>query len=584
MRRDGKFVNRWTGACRAVAILSALATSGSIEARAESRPATTPATARPAIVAAANPLAAEAGLAMLRRGGSAVDAMVAVQLALGVVEPQSSGIGGGALLLYWDETARHLRAFDGLARAPAKVTAGLMVDEAGETLSEPDRRRVGRSGRSVGAPGTMKLMWELHRTAGRLPWAELFAPAIDLAEGGFPLPPYLRRAITGSSFAPEAAAARVLFLDGMGQPPAPGTRMRNPDLAATLRLLAAAGVAPLYGGVLGRQIVEAVKTGPLPGHLTIDDLASYRMAEREPVCGWFRGRRVCAMPPPSFGGIAVLQILGMVDRKTNGPVGFDSLRTMHIYAEATRLAAIDRLAWVGDPDHVAVPSVALVSTGYVDGRAELIEEDRRLEAALPGAPDGLSADGADTFCTPPPTSTSQVAIADAAGNAISLTTTINLNFGSHVVAAGFPLNNVATNFARAPKPAMRSPNAMAPGKRPVTSMAPVIAFDASGQVEIVGGSAGGGEIVGYVAQSLLEMMANDRTPQEALAAPHVVVMCDQVGLEKGTDVAELRSAMEAIGHNVAARNLPSGLQFIRRVEGGWIGGADPRRDGAALGR
>ncbi len=552
-------------------------------AAAQPKPAPAPNGPPRQMVATAHSLATEAGLATLRRGGNAVDAMVAVQLVLGVVEPQSSGIGGGSLLLYWDAAARKLTSVDGLSRAPGSVDTGLAVDESGKPLSDAERRAVARSGRAIGVPGTMRLLHDVHRGRGKLAWDVLFQPAIAVAREGFAMPPYLFRTLTQATFASDATAVPASFFGTDRKPLPVGTVIRNPALADTLERLAREGVAPLYEGDIGAAIVAAATAGPLPGRMTAADLAGYRTVERAPVCAPFRDRTVCAMPPPSFGGVGVLQVLGMVARHANGPVAFDQPRSVHVYVEAMRLASADRLGWIGDPNHVDVPTAGLVDARYLGDRAGLIRYDARIVRASPGHPDDRHADKVDLACTPPPPSTSQVAIVDRDGNALSLTTTLNLNFGSHATAAGFGLNNVMTNFARAPRGGLTSPNAMAGDRRPVTSMAPTIVLGRDGRPEIVGGSAGGGEIVGYIAQSLLDMLANGRTPQQAIDTPHVAVMCDQVGLEKGTAAAALKPALEALGHGVVERPLNSRLQFLRRSGNGWIGGADARRDGVVGG-
>ena len=531
-----------------------------------------------AIVATANPLATRAALSMLARGGSAVDAAVAAQMVLGLVEPQSSGIGGGALAMFWDARTRQLGSWDGLAAAPARTTAGLNVDIDGTRL---DADAVRRGGRSVGVPGALALFATLHERHGKLPWAALFEPAITLADNGFAMPRYLHTVLSLPNAATEHPQMRSLYFDAAGQVLPLGTMLRNPDYAGTLRAIAALGHQGWLRAGGARDFVAAAQGGAKPSLVTEADVLNYRVAPREPLCAPFQRVRVCAMGPASFGGVAVLQMLQMLER-TPGTMNFDDAAFMHRYVEAGRLAQADRQRYVGDPGHVDVPTAALLASDYLGRRAALIDPARALPEVRAGdvrdaraSQAGVEAEHAAT--------TSQMAIVDSAGNALSITTTINLNFGSRLMAGGYVLNNAMTNFVDPAPAGQQRANQMAPGKRAVSSMAPTIVFDTDGEPLLVGGSAGGGQIVDYIAQSLIEMLALERSPAQALARGHVsTAISGRVQLEQGSQAAALAPALRALGHRVEVVEMKSGLAFVKRTPQGWVGAADPRRDGVAL--
>jgi gamma-glutamyltranspeptidase/glutathione hydrolase len=532
------------------------------------------------IAVTAHPLATRAALAMLEKGGSPIDAAIAAQMVLGVVEPQSSGPGGGTLVMHWDAAGRKLTSFDGLAAAPARVTASLRTDTDGKLLPSD---AVQRGGRSVGVPGTVAVLAKVHARYGKLAWRELFEPAIAIAEKGFPMPRYLH----GILSLPEAAKNHREFLSlyfaADGKPHPVGTTIRNPEYARTMRRLAIGGPAAFLNAGGAEAIVAAAQRGHRPTLMTEPDLRDYRAEERDPVCAPFLAYKVCTMAPPSFGGILVLQLLQMVEARAGGRFDFDDPGFAHLYAEAGKLAQADRRQFVGDPEFVKVPVAALVDPAYTAQRARGIDPARAATEVRPGTPvlprTAFAPDASD-----PVTTTSQIAVVDRGGNALSITTTINLNFGSRLAVDGFVLNNALTNFSAAPKPGETIANQMAPRKRPVTSMAPTIVFDRQGAPVVVGGSAGGGPIVDYIASSLIEMLANDRTPAEALSRGHLsTAVAGKVQLEAGTSAATLAPALAAKGHVVEEVRLLSGLGFLKRVPGGWIGAADPRRDGAALG-
>ena len=517
---------------------------------------------------------------MLDKGGTPADAAVAAQMVLGLVEPQSSGLGGGTFVMNWDAGSAKLTAYDGLVSAPSQVTASLRTDTDGKLLpSEPSQR----GGRTVGVPGTLAVLATLHARYGRLSWRELFEPAIELAENGFAMSPYLHGILVQPDAAKDHPDMQSLYFDAQGKALPVGATVRNPALARTLRRIATGGPSALLDGDGAQAIVESAQRGFRPTLLTAQDLREHRPAEREPVCAPFLAFRVCTMPPSSFGGIIVLQVLQMVEARAAGHFDFGDPSFVHLYAEAGQLAQADRRKYVGDPDFVKVPTAALADSAYVRARARLIDPDRAASNVQAGTPAGslaaLTPDAGD-----PQTATSQIAIVDRAGNAISVTTTINLNFGSRLMADGFVLNNALTNFSAAPKPGETIANQMAPRKRAVSSMAPTIVFDLEGRPVVVGGSAGGGPIVDYIASSLIDMLANGRTPAQALARGHVTTAAaGKVQLEKGTPAAALAPALAAMGHQVEQVPLLSGLGFLKRTPEGWIGAADPRRDGTAQG-
>lgn len=558
---------------RWLALLLALAaTACSVAPPPAAEPAAIDSQPRAAAASTAHPLATRAALRMLAAGGSAVDAAVAAQLVLGLVEPQSSGLGGGALLLVWEADQRRLRSYDGLAAAPARVTASLRTDVDGQQLP---LESVSRSGRAVGVPGLPAVLEQAHRAHGRLPWARLFEPAIELARDGFPVAPYVHGILARDPGARAHAAFRDDWFDASGQVHAVGTRLRNPAYAQTLGRLAALGVQGFWRDGGAARLVAAVRQGPHPGLMTVDDVLGYRAVEREALCAPVQVWTVCSAGPPSFGGIAVLQTLQMM-ATAPGPAfvagSLDDPGFWHRWAEVGRLVQADRRHWVGDPDHVKVPTRGLVDAGYLQRRAAAIDPLRAAPPVRHGGP-------------PLADQTSQIVVADAAGQVVTMTTTINLNFGARLRVDGYVLNNALSNFGPATERGAPAANRMAPGKRPVTSMAPVIVFDAQGRVLLAGGSAGGGPIVDYVARNLFEMLWLGRSPAQALAGGHVTTaMAPRVQLEAGTPRAALAAALRERGHEVSVDPLPSGAGFLRRVGNGWLGGADPRRDGVALGQ
>ncbi|MBI3515646.1 MAG: gamma-glutamyltransferase [Proteobacteria bacterium] len=573
---------------------AALALAPTAQAQNSARPAPEAATgwtAKAAVVAAhelvvaAHPLAAQAGADILAAGGSAADAAVAVQLMLGLVEPQSSGLGGGAFALLWDEATRKLTSLDGRETAPAGATPALFLAPDGKPASFYDAV-IG--GRAVGVPGVPRLLAALHARAGRLPWARVFEPAIRLAESGFAITSRLARLIAADKFLAGDPAARAYFFEPDGTPKRAGTVLRNPGYAAVLRALASGGADAFYAGAIAADVVAAVASEPHPGSLSASDLAAYRVIEREPVCGRYRAVTVCGMGPPSSGGVAVLQILALLERFDLAASRVGTVASAHLLAEASRLAFADRDQYLADPAFVPQPVAALLDPSYLAQRAMLISPERSLGKAVPGELPRRA--GALAPCCAPDASlelpsTSHFSIVDRAGNVVAMTTTIEDAFGARRMVRGVLLNNQLTDFSFLPerdgKPVA---NRVEPGKRPRSSVAPTIVLGADGNPMIVVGTPGGSRIIGYVAQALVAMLDWGLDAQAALELGHVVNRNGATDLEAGSAAAALKDGLEKLGHAVNLAELNSGLHAMLRRGGTWIGGADPRREGLAIGR
>ncbi len=545
---------------------------------------------RPAVFAVrhmavtAHALATDAALETLRRGGGAIDATIAAQLVLTLVEPQSSGIGGGGFLLYHDARAHRVLAYDGRETAPAAARAERFLDADGKPL--PFRDAVA-SGLSVGVPGLVPMLELAHRRHGRLPWASLFQPAIRLAEQGFPVSPRLAQLIAEDAALRDSPSARGYFFHADGTPLQAGERLRNPALAATLRALARDGARALldarHPSGLARDLVAAVRGHARPGDLAPGDLVAYRARLREPVCTPYRDWRVCGMPPPSSGGIAVAQMLALLERFP--PMAdMAAPAAVHRFAEAGRLAFADRARWLGDADFVPVPRAGLLSRAYLARRSTLIEPTESLDKAVPGHPEGAVTSPAEATAAELP-STSHLSVVDDAGNAVSLTSSIEDAFGSRILVRGFLLNNQLTDFAFQPADVAGRPaaNRVAPGKRPLSSMAPTLVFDRNGALYAVLGSPGGSRIINYVARTLLALLDAHLPPDAALALGHAGSRNGPTELEAGTAAVALAAPLHALGHEVASEDMTSGLHVIVRAPGGWLGAADPRREGVAAG-
>ncbi len=534
------------------------------------------------MVVAANPLAVDAGYEILRRGGTAVDAAITVQLVLNLVEPQSSGIGGGAFMLFHDGRRNRLYAYDGRETAPAAARSDRFLNRDGKPQSF-FAAVVG--GRSVGVPGVVALLAEAHRRHGKLPWAALFAPAIALAENGFAISPRLAMLIAAEKHFVQPRA-RAYFLLPDGRPRPAGTLLTNRALAGTLRKIAADGAKAFYRGDIAGDIVDtADRFAPNPGDLTLADLASYRVKVREPVCATYRVYRVCGLPPPA-GGITVLQILELLEPYDVEAMGAASFWSVHFMSEAGRLAYADRDAYIADPDFVAVPE-GLLDRDYLRARSRQIRVTGslgRTDAGMPpGSPSRKAASRGQPALEFP--STSQISIVDRYGNAVSMTTTIESAFGSRLMTAGgFLLNNELTDFSFTPVAGGRPvANRVEPGKRPRSAMAPTIVYDRAGGVYMIVGSPGGPAIINYVAKTLLGVLDWRLDPQAAVALPNFGSRNGPTDLEADTAVASLAPRLHAIGDETRVIEQTSGLAAIVRTKDRWIGGADPRREGTARG-
>ena len=552
--------------------------AASARAKAEGRPVV----AQDWMVVAAHPLASQAGADVLAAGGTAADAMVAVQAVLGLVEPQSSGLGGGAFLVWYDAASGQVTTLDGRETAPLAATPRLFQDASGEPLKFFEAV-VG--GRSVGTPGTPALMAQAHLRWGRSDWSGLLDPAIWLAEEGFAVSPRLATLVAGDAerlaVHPDTAA---YFLPG-GVPLAEGDTLRNPAYADTLRLFAQLGADGFYTGPVAESIVAAVQgAAGNPGVLDMVDLAIYRVKERAPVCAPYRFWQVCGMGPPSSGALAVGQILGMLQGHDLAALGPDNPESWRLIGDASRMAFADRGRYVADSDFVPVPVQGMLDPSYLQGRAILLAGDDALPEVTPGTPDFdhtlLWADG-DTLEQP---STTHVSIVDSYGNVLSMTSTIENAFGARVMAGGFLLNNELTDFSfRSHDGGVPIANRVEPGKRPRSSMAPTIVMR-DGVPVLAIGSPGGSSIIGYVAQALIAHLDWGMNVQQAVSMGHALNRFGVYDLEDGTDAAALAEPLQAMGYEVKIGAQTSGLHAIAITADGLQGGADPRREGVALGK
>ena len=557
-------------------------------------------------VAAANPLATAAGYQMLRDGGSAVDAAIAVQMVLTLVEPQSSGIGGGAFMLHFNGSA--VEAFDGRETAPAAASEGLFLEADGKTMAFYDAV-VG--GRAVGAPGTVRMLEMAHRQYGVLPWAALMAPAIDLAENGFKVSPRLHAMLKAEVHLKKDPTAAAYFYQADGTPLETGHLLRNPDLAALLRKIASQGSAAVLKGDVARAIVNKVRQHPSnPGLLSVSDLAGYQALKRAALCHDYSARgkhyRICGFPPPSSGAIAVGQILGLLNQTQAAALplenGLPSAQWLHLYTEAARLAFADRAQYLGDPDFVSSPAggwAGLLGPAYLAERAKLIAQgpnEPSMKTAKPGLPAG-----AKTVYAPMAEQaeygTSHVSIVDGKGHSVAMTSTIEDAFGARQMvqstaglAGGFLLNNQLTDFSFAPRDGDGNPiaNRVEPGKRPRSSMAPTMVFDkATDELLISAGSPGGALIIHFVSKTIYGLLNWGLTPQESIALPNFASLNGPTVLEEERFPAATLEALNARGHEVREANMTSGLQAMARTQAegqpSWLGGADPRREGLVLG-
>jgi len=531
------------------------------------------------MISAANPLAAKAGRDVLAAGGSAVDAAVAVQMVLTLVEPQSSGIGGGAFLMHYDAETGAVTSYDGRETAPRSARPTMFLRD-GKPMRFLD---AAAGGTSVGVPGVLRMLELAQAKHGRLAWRQLFQPAIDLAKSGFDMSPRLAKLLAREKRLRETAAARGYFYTKDGETRPQGTRLRNPGLARTLEAVADRGADAFYTGTIARGIVETVRgAANNPGAMSYADLAAYQARERPPVCAPYRKWRVCGMGPPSSGGLAVAQILGVLEPFDMARTEPGSADAVHLVAEAGALAFADRNAFVADADFVPVPAAGMLASDYLAARAREIGPRHPAAKREPGRPAGSQA------AVPAPDhekglSTSHLAIVDARGNAVSMTTSIETVFGSRLMTGGFILNNQLTDFAFRPVREGRAvANAAAPGKRPRSSMSPTLVLDENGRLVMAVGSPGGSRIIGFVAKTLIAALDWKMPMQAAIDLPNFLNRNGATEIEAGPDVMALKAALEARGHAVKVMTRESGLHGIRVTPAGLEGGADRRREGVVL--
>ena len=534
-----------------------------------------------AVVSAAHPLASEAGLSILKRGGSAADAAIATMLALTVVEPQSSGIGGGGFIVYQPANGP-VGSIDGREKAPGVASPGQFLGPDGKPMPF---MQAATGGRSVGVPGNVALAAEAHKKWGKLPWATLFEPAIKLAEG-FTISPTMARFIAfgQDSLKQAGPEGRALYYDKDGAPLKAGTTFRNDKLAATLRLIAAKGADAFYKGPIAASIVKTVSTADAnPTALTLADLAAYKAEVRDPVCGTYRQYKICGMGPPSSGGTGVLAMLKQLERFDMKGLGKDNPVSWHLFGESQRLAYADREKWIGDPGFVAVPTKGLADPAYLGARSALINAGDRMAKAEAGMPAGAPTarvNAADNEVA----GTTNFAVADSAGNITTWTSTVEKTFGSGLVAEGFVLNNELTDFNFAPEDQGKlTANHVQPGKRPRSAMSPTIVYDPSGKAILAIGAAGGVTIIAQVTKAIIGVLDWGLPVEEAIALPQLIAIGDRFAVEKGTMLETMIPAFTAMGHKPVATALPLKLNGVQRVTGGWRGGADARGEGRPAG-
>jgi gamma-glutamyltranspeptidase/glutathione hydrolase len=545
-------------------------------------PAQAPAVGTKGVVSAADPRAAEAGAEMLRRGGSATDAAIATMLALTVVEPQSSGIGGGGFLLHHAADGG-IETLDGRETAPAAAGPDWFLGPDGRPL--PFMQAV-MSGLSVGVPGNIRLAGEAHRRHGKLPWATLFEPAIRLAQDGFVVTERFRDfLIRARDRAGADAEGQGLFYDELGEPLPAGTLVRNPAIAATFERLASGGPDAFYTGENATAIaVRVAAETPRPAGMTVADIAAYQARERPELCGPYRGYTICGMGPPSSGATTVYAILKQLERFDLGALGPESPTFWHLFAESQRLAFADRERWLADADFVSVPAAGLLDPAYLAGRSALIDPDKTMPTATFGTPQGVALAPPDGD-EPEEHGTSHFVAIDKAGNAVSYTSTIEGSFGSGIVVGGYYLNNELTDFSMTPTSPDGRPvaNRVEGGKRPRSSMAPTLVYDSQGRLVIAVGAAGGSTIPVQVARALIGVLDFGLPLDRALALPVLFAPGDAIAVEQGSALEAMIPQLHALGHaQVTARPLPLKTNAAQLTAAGWVGAADPRSEGAAI--
>lgn len=537
------------------------------------------------MVATANPYATQTAYRIIQQGGSAADAAIAATMILSLVEPQSSGLGGGCFSLFWKQTTKRLQSYDGRETAPQSVDQDLFF-ENGKPL---DFLQAVPGGRSVGTPGQLKSLQLLHKQHGLLPWSQLFSDAIALAENGFTVSPrlaiLLRNPSNQHKLQRNATANRYFYPNGTAV--AAGDTLKNPSLASTFRLLAETGDHDFYQGNLAKDIAAAVQQDLAPGKLTLKDLKDYRAKQRPPVCGNYRNNQICGMPPPSSGGISLLQMLGILELQEIAKHAPDSTAAIHLFAQAGRLAFADRALYLADPEYITVPATGLLNRNYLKKRSNLIRATEDMGASSAGLPPGVTHGSYQQGNSPEQPGTSHLSIIDRAGNAIALTASVEQAFGSGIMVGGFLLNNQLTDFSFRAKgqDGQLIANRVQGGKRPRSSMAPTLVFDSKQQLKMVIGSPGGSRIIPYVVQTIIGVLDWQMSMQEAIDQPHYLHRNGRtLDLERNTPLEALTEPLKKYGYQIKLTDLNSGLQGILVTEKGLSGGSDPRREGLVLGQ
>ena len=536
------------------------------------------------IVVTSNPYASKAAAEILRNGGSAVDAAITAQFVLTLTQPQSTGIGGGAFMLYWDKSSGKLYALDGREKAPASASPQLFLNKDGQPRKFYPDAVVG--GISVGVPGMMRFLEQAHKKFGKLEWSVLLEYPIRLAEEGFELSSALYRTL---SFLPDLKkiepASSYFYKDNRNGELTPlpiGTILTNVEYAKTLKRIAKFGPEEFYSGQTAKLIIHAVNNSPFsPGLITLEDLANYTAVWRDPICGLYRKYKVCSMPPPTSGGITMLMMLKMLERFDIESEHPNSPNFIHLFSEAGSLAYADRDYYIADPDFVDIPVNGMLNEDYISERSKLIKKETSLRDRKPGKPKGYKKFSKNVDISRP--STSHLVIVDNFGNSISLTSTIEGPFGSHLMAGGFMLNNELTDFSLIPKKnGLFVANRVEANKRPRSSMTPTIIFNPEGEIYALTGSPGGNSIIGYVTKSVMAMVDWDLSPQDTVSLPHFIRKGENTELERGTDIVRYKQFLEKKGHKVVIIPKVSGLQIIKKKNKGFIGGTDPRGEGLVI--
>jgi gamma-glutamyltranspeptidase/glutathione hydrolase len=534
------------------------------------------------MIAAANPLAAKVGRSILRNGGSAIDAAIAAQLVLTLVEPQSSGIGGGAFLLHYNAKTGSIQSFDGRETAPNAAHSRMFLNKDG-TKKKFYEAAVG--GLAVGIPGILRMLELAHKQHGKLPWKDLFQPAIQIAKAGFAISPRLASLISNDKYLKIFDKTRQYFYDAENNPKPEGTLLKNPELEKSLQIIANGGADAFYSGIIANEFIDTVNEANQNSRvMTINDMGGYEAKERPPVCMPYRVWLVCGMGPPSSGGVTMLQTLGILQRFDLGEMEPFGAKAIHLVAEASRLAFADRNTYMADPDFIPVPILGLLNPTYLDLRSQEISKTKAASKRKPGKVGirTLSKFGESENETG--LSTTHMSIIDSLGNAISMTSSIENTFGSRMMSGGFLLNNQLTDFSFSPrKNGLLIANRAEPNKRPRSSMSPTLVFDGSGNLVMAIGSPGGSRIIGYVVKTLIAVLDWDMDMDAAINAPYFVNRNGSTDLEKDTQLEALKPILEGMGHTVKLISNTSGLHGILKTLTGLDGGADKRREGVALG-